>query len=264
MNRYFFITKNAFLKVLTYRLSVFAFRFGAVLEILLIITMWMMIFKTQTSVSGLTRDEMISYVIIGNIITSFTRNLATDVIARDITDGSLSLFLIRPLSYFNYCFFREIGRTVLPLVVSLFFQILIIVIWFKAFIISPNFSTLLVIVPMVGLSFLIELGISFLAGLIAFWTDEVSGIFSIITTLKRFLSGSYFPLSLLPPLFTTLSFLLPFAYSFYIPTQLYLGKMSITQGLQGLAVQVIWIALLYGLIKLVWKRGLRKYEGVGI
>ena len=106
--------------------------------------------------------------------------------------------------------------------------------------------------------------LSYLIGLIAFWTDEVDGIYSSIDSLKRFFSGGYFPLSLLPQSFVTLSFLLPFAYSIYVPTQLYLRKIDLTTGLKGVAVQLIWIGVLSLIIKFVWTRGLKNYEGVGI
>jgi ABC-2 type transport system permease protein len=106
--------------------------------------------------------------------------------------------------------------------------------------------------------------LSFLIGLIAFWTDEVSGIESTYERLKKFFSGGYFPLSLLPPSFLNLSYALPFAYSIYVPSQLYLNKLDIGTGLRGIGVQVTWILILFGVIHVVWKRGLRRYEGVGI
>jgi ABC-type uncharacterized transport system permease subunit len=46
--------------------------------------------------------------------------------------------------------------------------------------------------------------------------------------------------------------------------QLYLKKIDLITGLKGLGVQIIWIIILYFIIKLVWNRGLKKYEGVGI
>jgi ABC-2 type transport system permease protein len=113
-------------------------------------------------------------------------------------------------------------------------------------------------------AFTSELFLSFLIGLVAFWADEVDGLYTTVTRLKKFLAGGYFPLSLLPPFYMKLSLSLPFAYSFFVPTQLYLGKMSLVAGLRGLGVQIAWILLLYGIIRLIWKRGIRKYEGVGI
>ena len=123
---------------------------------------------------------------------------------------------------------------------------------------------LLVIFIMLVLAFVTELLLSYLVGLIAFWTDEVDGLYRTIERVEKFFSGGYFPLSILPAGFVNASFLLPFAYSFYVPAQLYLKKIDLATGLKGILVQLAWIVLLYGLVRVVWERGLRKYEGIGI
>lgn len=103
-----------------------------------------------------------------------------------------------------------------------------------------------------------------MVGMSAFWAEDVDGLFSMTDRVKRFFSGGYFPLSILPPILGVVSGLLPFAYTFYIPTQLYLKKMSLEEGIKGLGIQLVWIFILYGLTKWIWNRGIRKYEGVGI
>lgn len=134
----------------------------------------------------------------------------------------------------------------------------------KHFIVNVSFQHLLVVIFIVLLSFIIELLMSYLIGLSAFWTLEVEGIFTTVWRIKKLFSGGYFPLDFLPASFVSVSFLLPFAYSFFIPVQIYLGKMSLALGIKGIAVQFLWLFLLYGIIKLVWKKGLKKYESVGI
>lgn len=89
-------------------------------------------------------------------------------------------------------------------------------------------------------------------------------MYATVDRLKRFFAGGYFPLSLLPSGFVTVSFFLPFAYSIFVPAQLYLSKISPWIGLQGLGVQLVWILILALIIKLVWFKGLKRYEGVGI
>jgi ABC-2 type transport system permease protein len=120
------------------------------------------------------------------------------------------------------------------------------------------------IFAMVLLAFITELFISFLVGLIAFWTDEIDGIFDSIIKLRTIFAGAYFPINILPLFFVKLSYALPFAYSFFVPTQLYLNKISLLDGLRGIFIQIAWIVMLYLIIKLVWRCGLKKYESVGI
>ena len=109
-----------------------------------------------------------------------------------------------------------------------------------------------------------EILIGYIVGLMSFWTDEVDGIMMTLDRVRKFCAGGYFPLSLLPPIAGAISTFLPFAYTFYVPAQLYLGNISLMQGLKGLLIQCVWIILLSFLSRFVWKRGLRRFEGIGL
>ena len=93
---------------------------------------------------------------------------------------------------------------------------------------------------------------------------EINGTYYSLKVFSRFMSGTFFPIGLLPAFFMKASFFLPFVYTIYIPVQLYLGKISFAEGLRGLAMEILWLVGLYAIIKIVWRAGLRKYESVGI
>lgn len=249
-----------------YRFTILAYRVGELGEILILVLMWRAIYSGGggVGIKGFSETEMITYVLIGNFFRMVVRNFLSNVIAIDIKEGRLSMYLIRPMSYFHYVLSREVGRILLVSAVSLVTQSLLILSFSKTFIWNPNPAVIALITLMIALAFVSELLISYLVGLIAFWTDEVDGIYTTVDRLKQFFSGGYFPISLLPAAFVRVSFLLPFAYSFFVPAQIYLGKISLGVGVQGLVVQSAWIIFLYALIHVVWKRGLVKYEGVGM
>lgn len=264
MKKFLTIVKAFWQRALTYRFTVLAYRIGEIGEMLVLILMWSAIYGGQKIIGGLTLQEMITYILIGNFFNVIIRNFLSSVIARDIKDGRLSMFLIKPMSYFSYILSQEIGRISLSTMMSVLSSVIVIVFFINTFIWSFDVAYFLVIVAMVILAFITELLISYLIGLIAFWTDEVDGIYATIDRIKKFFSGGYFPINLLPLMFLQVSFALPFAYSFFIPAQLYLKKLDLSVGLKGLLVQIVWIFIFYGIIKIVWGRGLKRYEGVGI
>lgn len=264
MKKFLTIVKAFWQRALTYRFTVLAYRIGEIAEILVLILMWSAIYDSQEIIGGLTLKEMITYILIGNFFTGMVRNFLADLVAYDIKDGRLSMFLIRPIGYFNYILAREIGRISLATILSVLSSVLVIVFFFNTFIWDFDAAYWSVIFIMIVLAFITELLLSYLIGLIAFWTDEVDGLYATIVRVKKFFSGGYFPINLLPAIFVNISFLLPFAYSFFIPAQLYLKKIDLADGLKGLLVQIVWIVLLYVIIKLTWRRGLKRYEGVGI
>lgn len=258
------ITKTAWQRALTYRFTVLAHRIGETGEMLILILMWAAIYSGGGVIKGYNYQEMITYILLGNLINAIVRNWLASVVSRDISNGTLSQFLVKPISYLRYILFREIGRISVAFFFSVISSLLVIFFFTRYFIINLNPLTLGLIAIMTILAFATELLLSFLIGLIAFWTTEVDGIYATIDRVKKFFSGGYFPISLLPPAFVKTSFLLPFGYSFFIPVQLYLGKIDSRTGLLGLLIQLTWIILLYGIIRVAWNRGIKKYEGVGI
>lgn len=264
MRKYWVIIKTTFQRALVFRFSIVSYRVGEILENLVLILMWTVIFGNQSIVQGFTLPEMITYVLVGNLVNVFVRNFLSDVVSADIKDGRLSIFLVRPMHYASYIMTRELGRVILPFIFSVLSQIIVILFFLDKFIINLDPAILVLILTMIILAFITEMLISFLIGLVAFWTLEVDGLFMTFYRVKRFFSGGYFPISILPAVFVKISYSLPFAYSFFVPTQLYLKKINIMTGIKGIFVQVVWIILLYFLVKLAWRRGLKKYEGVGI
>ena len=231
----------------------------------MLILMWSAVYEGQGEViKGFTLQEMMTYILVGNFFNVLIRNFLAEVVGRDIREGRLSMFLVRPMGYFSYILSQEVGRISVSTMMSVLSQAIVIAFFWRAFLWNFDLLYLLVLVLMLLLAFFTELLLSFLVGLVAFWIDEIDGIYSTIERVRRFFSGGYFPLSLLPAALAQISFFLPFSYSFFVPAQLYLKKIDLMTGLQGLAVQTAWILLLLLAIRLVWKRGLRRYEGVGI
>lgn len=264
MKKYLTIIKAYWQRALTYRFTVLTYRVGEIGEILILILMWSVIYGKQDMIKGFTFQEMMTYILVGNLFHAMVRNWLETHIAGDIKDGRLSMFLIKPIAYFNFILFREIGRISLAVIMSVFSQAIVILFFLNIFIFNFDILYLLLIFLMIILAFITELLLSFLIGLIAFWTDEVDGLYMTIERLKKFFSGGYFPINLLPLGFVKISLLFPFAYSFFVPAELYLKKIDLAAGLKGILVQLVWLILLYGIIKIIWKKGLKKYEGVGI
>ena len=258
------IIKSAWVRNLNYRVTIIAYRIGDMAEILVLILMWTAIYANGSGIiKGFTLNEMITYVLIGNLCTAAVRNFLSGFVSRDISEGRLSMFLIKPIPYIKYVFLNEIGRAGLTILLSVASQFLIILFFLDKITLNTDPIYICLIILMIILAFIIEWLIGFLIGTIAFWTDEVDGLQATIDRVKRFFSGGYFPLSLLPFALVTVGTYLPFAYSFYVPAQLYLKKMSIHEGLIGLCVQVVWILILSLVLAFVWKRGLKRYEASG-
>jgi ABC-2 type transport system permease protein len=252
-------------KVLTYRVSVFVYRISEMTETVILIAMWTFIYAQSGGlIKGYTLPEMLTYVLIGGLCASITRNFIHGSMSRDIEKGDLSLFLVKPVSYIKYNIYSELGGVMLTTFASIISQFAIISFFFDKLVLNTDPWVLTLIIVMVILAFFIEILIGVIIGLMAFWTDgEVGGFQQFAYVLKRFFAGAYFPLSLLPVSLAFVGYYLPFAYSYFVPAQLYLGKIDTTMAIRGIGIQIIWIFLLSLIVRFIWTIGLKKYEASG-
>lgn len=258
------ITKIEMSRQLTHRFNVFNYRIGNLIEVLIPLVIWSVAYRNTDIIKGYTYDEMITYVVIGWLILYLTASYGFEAVcARLIYDGTLSQFITKPISFLRYAFTLGISRSMLAIFLSLIIQAVIIFIARDHLIFRAGPLDALILAAMVIMAVVIRLFYSLLISLTAFWTDDIAGVDFTASAVIKFFSGTYFPINLLPQLFINLSLATPFIYTYYFPTQIFLGKVSTAEAFRGLVVELLWIIAIYGIIKLVWHFGLKKYESAG-
>jgi ABC-2 type transport system permease protein len=110
----------------------------------------------------------------------------------------------------------------------------------------------------------IQFLIAYALAMLAFWILEISTVVFILYSFEYFLSGKLFPLDAVPGIAGKLLQLLPFPYELYFPVAVLMEKIQGPRLWQGLIIQAAWVSLCYLLARLLWRWGLRRYEGVGI
>lgn len=263
--KYRIIISNEIQRQFTKRVDIVSYAFGNIAELLVLVVIWTAVFKNVNMIKGYTSDEMISYVVFSWFFAFLTTNYAFEQnVAKDIQLGTLSNFLVKPMSYMRYMVAISLGRISIAFIVVLMQGALVMYIFNNALHFSINIQTALLLIAMLIASYFVNLFMAILIGMIAFWTTEIVGVQYSIKVFIKLISGSYFPISLLPIAIINVSMIFPFIYTVFIPVQLYLGKISFAEGLKGLGIEILWLIVLYAIIKIVWKFGLKKYESVGI
>jgi len=265
MKKYLAVIKIEWQRQMTYRINQFTFRIGNIFEILVQILIWTAIFQNTTVVKGYSYQEMMTYILIGWLLSMLMDNYGFENIISDhIEKGQLSNFLSKPISYIKYLITLSVGRCSFTISIAFATNMFLLLLFRHHFIWSKEILVWIILAAMILIGYFIKLFLSILVGFTSFWTVDNHGVFYSINTLAKFMSGYYFPINILPAAFLSFSLALPFVYTFYFPAQLYLGKISIHQGLIGLGIEILWLVILFLAIKVVWKIGIRKYESVGI
>ncbi len=267
MKKYWHVINIGIQNMLVYRVN-FLFRaaFGLV-PLTATILLWRTIYDGKTagsSVAGYTLAQMISYYLLVTIVDALTAVNEDDwQVAADIKDGNISQFLLKPIDYLTYrlCLFgagRLIYTTVaiVPVALFIFFQR-------QYFVLPPNaasFGWFLVSLVMTGL---LQFFLSYTMALLAFWVLEVATFIFILFAFEYIAGGHLFPLNILPPLLAQILNLTPFPYLLFFPISIYLGQTTGESLMHGLLIQACWLAIVYGLARFVWSRGIKKYSAVG-
>ncbi|MCK5062004.1 ABC-2 family transporter protein [Candidatus Parcubacteria bacterium] len=264
MKKYWTIIKTEFQRQFTYRVNILAYVVGNFIGLFSQVIVWYIAYQYVDNIRGYSYQEMMSYVIIGWFFLFLTTNYGFEtIIARDVHTGAMSNFLTKPMSYLRYVITKSIGRVIVAFMVVILQGMAYIVLFKQFLVFSLSMEQAIVLGLMLIGSFFIKVFFAIIIGLIAFWSIDVKGVFALANVVIRFFSGAYFPLSIFSGMFVNISLLLPFAYTHFIPAQFYIGKVSTLSALGGIGIQILWLGILYIIIKLIWKVGIKQYESVG-
>ncbi len=259
MRKYLTILKLSIKEYFAYRLSFILWRVRMFLSILITFFLWNSVFDKNASFAHYGKGSMLSYILFANVISNFVLGTRTTDIASEINDGTIINYLLKPLAFFKYYLTKDIADKLLN-TFFVFFEMSIIIFLFKPPLIFPTnlLMALIFLVNGVFISFFINLILSF----IGFWTNEVWAPRFLFIMLVSFLSGSFFPLDILPqPLFLIL-IATPFPYLFYLPTKFLLGDAGVKPIFIYLMIffSFLWLFLSWQLAKFMWNKGLKTFS----
>ena len=248
---------------MAYRVSFMIWRMRSVLQLLTLYYLWFSITTKSTTFFHYSQSQLLTYVFGSSIAVAVIFSTRTTEVANDINEGSLSNFLIRPMSYFTYVFARDIGDKLFNCLCSLFELILLVLLLKPNLFLQTNYLSILGTIFAIGLGVINYFLIGFLIGAIGFWSSETWGPRFIFGQILGFLSGGLFPLDILPkPLFTFVQ-LLPFPYLQYFPLKIYLGQITGLQTIVGFFISALWTVFLSLLLRAVWSKGVKQYGAYG-
>ena len=94
--------------------------------------------------------------------------------------------------------------------------------------------------------------------IICLFTLDEKGIVNIFMVVSDILSGLVLPLPFFPRFFQNIANILPFRYISDFPFRLYVGNIPLSEGLVGIIVQIIWMAILIIVGRILMKKALNK------
>lgn len=247
----------------TYRLNFALWRLRVMLSVLTMYFLWLAIIPKDGRFGIYDQSLMLTYILGGGLLSSLILSSRSYGVGDHITSGDLSNYLVRPINYLAFWFAQDIGDKVMNISFAIFeLAALFLILKPPVFIqTDPSFLALAVVSSVIAI--FLYFFLNFLIGLVGFWSPEVWAPRFIFIILITFFAGGLFPLDILPETIYEIAKFLPFTYLIYFPIKIYLGQLSAVQIYSGLAVAIIWVAILYLVVKFVWQRGLKIYTAYG-
>lgn len=214
-------------------------------------------------IAGYTTGDFVLYYLcllfIQNVVTS---HMMWEI-ATEIKEGQFAPMLLRPVSFFQFTFFRNLAWRLLRLVYSApFFALLLFA--YRGYLGDAHVSMGWEFWVSVALGHLVSLSFVMMIAMIALYVQEAYSIFELYYIPMLFLSGQLFPIAVMPGWVQTLRYFFPFYFTTAAPTEIMVGRLTGPAVYQTLAIQCAWIVFSLVAGRALFRHGLRSYNLVGM
>ncbi len=234
-----------------YYLKIFFYKLGVFSELFLIFAVWWFIFHKNFEFKNISREELITYLIVANFIGMISSYFFGKIAVLGISSETSKTLIYSPMLFFKRLMLKTLGINFFPFLAMIFFQSMLFYFFHHYFVVNFDKKYLLTIFLMLFLSFIIELLYMYILRMLVFWFFELKARYNLIVRLKKILAGNYFPIDILPVIFVKISLILPFSYAFFVPYELYLKKISLEKAYYGIVIEIFWIFFFYFLIRVI-------------
>jgi len=250
-------------EVFEYRTNMIMMIISGFVPYLALMFVWNAVYSGGREFAGYTLSDLQIYTLIAVSLRFVSAMEVHWSMAGDIRKGTLSSFLIKPVSYVWAKFFRYLGLVPMR-ILSAGGIILIVMMFGMVGDINLSIGNVLGFAAFVGISILFNFLLSFALGCLSFWLTRVSGINTTWWMVGRFLSGAIFPIDMIGGVLGQILVILPFKLGVFVPIAALVGDQNFRWYLEMSGLYLIWILIFGMIVRVVWRRGLRKFEAVGL
>lgn len=242
---------------LTYRFEVFANIVTRIILIIANVFLWNCVYSNQENISGVGRDQMITYSVLSACLSLMYNCGIQNSLNKDVRQGNIAVLLMKPFHLLGAYLAEDIGTAVVQ-TLSVSLPILILGAFFLPVQLPVSVQAIAVVFVSYVLGFLILWLLGALVGMFTFVTMELGNMGVVKNMIVSILSGSMIPLWFFSPKAERILMMTPFPYTYQLPLGLYIGRITVQEGLEQVGIQVIWTILLGGCAALAWKKAKRK------
>jgi ABC-2 type transport system permease protein len=244
-------------ETLVYRFDLVIGLLRTFILVLVFRALWGALYGQQGAYLGVSIASITTYAVLSLVINPlFSNSLIMETNDR-IRTGNIVFDISRPLAYGDLLLFQTIGKSLVRFGTASLPLFVVAAAVLRIQLPASPWVWLAFLVSFC-LGFLIAFYVDFTVSLSAFWLTEISGIRFAKWSLTDLLAGVYIPLWLFPTPFKEIALALPFRGINYTPLSILVGNTPLAGAPAELAFQLLWVAALFGLSRLVFAAVVRK------
>ncbi len=256
MKKYWIVFKKSLKSELTYRSAALWGLLSAMLGFLIQVFLWQTLLETGVR-DDTSFPDMLLYVLINSFMLQLTHTNVAGMIENAMIDGTISMELLRPISYKGYMLAQTLGKNIYGSLTATA-PVLLLSLFFLSGALLPDAIHIVLFILSAFLGICLMFEVTYLAGLLAFWLQRCWFIRFYLYGLRNIFGGTMVPIWFYPELLKTLSYCLPFRYMTFEPINLFLMKTSVEQAWVSLLAASLWLIGLCLVDRLVWQAATKK------
>lgn len=256
MKKYVYIMKKSFKNSFAYRAEAMAGIVNMITMLVVNVSVWKAIYNGSGEINGQKLSSVITYLFLSMVLF---QTVAMDeyYIEGRVTSGSILFDIIRPVQFRLYVFAHCMGG-----VVFRFFFLLIptavFAVLFYHISMPVSIPAFLIFCVSLLLGVLVMFQLNYIVWLTAFWIYRIFSVVTIKETVVMICAGCVVPLWFFPKEVLRIIQWTPFHSILYIPVNIYLGEIAISQSLESIANQLVWFVVLYVIGDFIWKNAQKR------
>ena len=261
MKCYLSYFKLRFITSLQYRAAAWAGIATQIFFGFVFIMVYMAFYESGGSELPMELSDLITYVWLNQALLALVNLMYKDrELFNLIKSGNIAYELARPKNLYFLWYFKTIAeRLAMVILRGIPFFIFLLILPEPYGITAPETVKHLILFLLTMISgTLVMTSLVVLYPIITMHTLNEKGIVGIIVATADILSGVIVPIPFFPKILQNVSNLLPFQYISDLPFRVYVGNISLIDGVKGLGIQIIWIIILTILGYYLMKKSFKK------
>ena len=266
--KYLAVLRVGISSALEYRFN-FLFQLFVTLGIGIVVQvfLWNAVYESSTTtpqIGNFTKYTLLVYIAIAGIVATITKSGKAERSASDeIRLGTISKYLVKPISHIGYVVFSSVAERTATLVGTVLILLVVGIPLFVYYSVPISFVNIIMAIPFVMVGIVTNILMGLLLSYLAFWVDETWTFHIIKDIAIWFLSGSLVPYSALPKTFETMFSYLPFQFLASTPALIITQGTTIHNYLIYIALSIGWLVLLWLLCFVMFRVGIRFFAAFG-